>query len=76
MLKGSFYGRPISVVNIYLVGALEATFLVQSTWNLVKMFNLIKSRTSKSLCQLGSLTRSLGQIKEIPCGHSRQHLFK
>ena len=30
---------------------------------------------SSSLGYLGSLIRSLGQIKEIPCGHSRNHIY-
>ena len=53
------------------MGALEATFFAQSTRNLVRMFVLIKSRISLNLGHLGSKTRSLGQIKEIPCGRSR-----
>ena len=35
------------------------------------MFVLIKSQTCSNLGHLGLKTRSLGQIKEIPCGRSR-----
>ena len=59
-------------INIYLVDTLEATVFAQSTWNLVRMFVLI-SRTSFNFGHLGSKTRSLDQIKEIPCGYSRGH---
>ena len=36
-----YHGHPMSVVNIYLVDTLEATFLGQLTWNLVRMYVLI-----------------------------------
>ena len=35
----------------------------------------MKSRMSLNLSHLGSKTKSLGQIKETPCGHSRGHSF-
>ena len=61
MFKVSFYGCPMSIVcqalciiKNYLVDTLEATFLSQSTRNLVRMFVLIKSQMSSSLDQLGS----------------------
>ena len=34
----------------------------------------MKSQWSLNLGHLGSRTRSLGQIKEIPCGHSRGNI--
>ena len=39
------------------------------------MLVLIKSRTSLKFGHVGSKTRSLGQILEIPCVHSRGHIF-
>ena len=38
------------------------------------MFVMMKSQSSVNLGQLGSKTVSLGQFKEIPCGHSRGHI--
>ena len=71
---------PSSVVRcplstFYLAYALEATFSVQSSWNLVRMFVSIKSRTSSKLGHVGSKTRSLVQILEKPCVCSRGHIF-
>ena len=65
--------RPSS--TFYLLYVLEATFSVQSSWNLVRMFVLIKSRKSLKLGHVGSKTRSLGQILEKPCVCSRCHIF-
>ena len=42
---------------------------------LVRIFVLRKSRMTSNLGDLGSKTRSLGQIKEIPCGYSRGNFF-
>ena len=39
------------------------------------MFVLIKSRTSVKIGHVGSKTRSLGQILELPCVLSRGHNF-
>ena len=39
------------------------------------MIVLIKSWTSLKVGQVGSKTRSLGQIIEKPCEHSRGHIF-
>ena len=65
--------RPLS--TFYLVYAIAATFSVQSSWNLVRMFVSIKSRTSSKLGHFGSKTRSLGQILEKFCVCSRCHIF-
>ena len=35
----------------------------------------MKSGTSLQMRSVGSKTRSLGQISEKPCGHSRGHIF-
>jgi hypothetical protein len=45
------------------------------SWNLVRMFVLIKSRMSLKLGHVGLKTRSLGQILEKPCVRSRCHIF-
>ena len=39
------------------------------------MFVLMKSRTSLKTGYVGSKIRSLGQISEKPCVHSRGHIF-
>ena len=82
MLKVSFCDtgvsgvrHPSSVVRQHLVCTLEATVLVQMSSNLVRMIALMNSRTSSNLGHVGSKTRSLGQILEIPCVHSRGHIF-
>ena len=81
----SYCDRAVSVVLravcfvrrqlFYLVYALEATFSVQSSWNLVRMFVSIKSRMSSKLGHVGWKTRSLDQILEKPCARSRGHIF-
>ena len=66
--------RPSSV-NIFTVNALEATVLVRSSPNLVRLLILMKSRTSLKMGHVGSKTRSLGQIIGKPCVHSGGHSF-
>ena len=39
------------------------------------MLIIIISRSDSKLCHVGSKTRSLGQILEKPCVHSRGHSF-
>ena len=39
------------------------------------MFLLVKSRTSLKMGHVGSKTRSLDQIAEKPCEHSRGHIY-
>ena len=39
------------------------------------MLIIITSRSSLKLSHVGSKTRSLGQILEKPCVHSRRHRF-
>ena len=53
------------------MNTLEVTFLAQSWWKLAKMIVLMKSRSSLKVGHVGSKTRSLGQILEKPCEHSR-----
>ena len=73
VLMVSYCDRAVSVVRcrpsstFYLVYPLEATFSVQSSWNLARMFVSINYRTSSKLGHVGSKTRSLGQILEKPC---------
>ena len=42
---------------------------------LVRMLIIIMSRSHLKLGHVRSITRSLGQIFEIPCVHSRRHSF-
>ena len=42
---------------------------------LIRIFVLLKSRTSLKMGHVGSKTRSLGQILEKPCVRSRVHIF-
>ena len=64
-----------SCVNFWLVNTLEATVLVQSSSNLLRMIILTISRLSSNMGHVGSKTRSVGQLKEKPCEHSRGHSF-
>ena len=57
------------------MNTLEATFLVQSSSNLLRMINLTISQLSLNMGDVGSKTRSVGQIMEKPCEHSRGHSF-
>ena len=56
------------------MNTLEATFLDQSSSNLLRMIVLTISRSSSNMGDIGSETRSVGQI-EKPCEHSRGHSF-
>ena len=49
--------------------------MIQSSGNFVRMLIIIMSRSSSKLGHVGSKTRSLGQILEKPCEHSRRHSF-
>ena len=80
VLMVSYCDRAVSVVRrssstFYLVYALEATVLVGYSWKLVRMFVLMKSRTSSKMGHVGSKTRSPGQILEKPCVRSRGHIL-
>ena len=57
------------------MNTLEATFLVQSSSNLLRMIILTIYRSSSNMDHPGSKTRSVGQIIEKPCEHSRGHSF-
>ena len=58
-----------------LVNTLEATVLVQSSSNLLRMIVLTMYRSSSNMDDVGSKTWSVGQIMEKPCEHSRGHSF-
>ena len=57
------------------MNTLEATVLAQSSSNLLRMIVLTISRSSSNMGHVGSKTRSVGQIMEKPCEHSRGHIF-
>ena len=57
------------------MNTLEATFLVQSSSNLLRMIILTISQLSSTMGDVGSKTRSVGQIMEKPCEYSRGHSF-
>ena len=57
------------------MNTLKATFLVQSSSNLLRMIILTISHLSSNIGDVGSKTRSVGQIMEKPCEHSRGHIF-
>ena len=57
------------------VCALEATFSVLLSGNLVRMFVWMKSRTSSKMVHVGSKTMSSGQIVEKTCIRSKRHIF-
>ena len=52
---------------------LEGTDLIISSGNYVRMLIIIMSRSDLKLGHVGSKTRSVGQILEKPCVHSRGH---
>ena len=54
---------------------LEGTVLIISSGNFIRMLMIIISRSSSKLCHVGSKNRSLGQILEKPCVHSKRHSF-
>ena len=54
---------------------LETIVLVQSSLNLLRMIILTISRSSSNMSHGGSKPRSVGQIIEKPCEHSRGHRF-
>ena len=58
----------------YLLDSTEATFDVQLTKKMVRIFVLIKFRIILNLVLLASKIRLVGQITEIPCGHSRNRI--
>ena len=75
VVRASCAVRRASCVNFWLVNTLEATVLVQSSSNLLRMIILTISRLSSNMGHVGSKTRSVGQLKEKPCEHSRGHSF-
>ena len=58
-----------------LVYTLEGTVSIQSSRNFIRMLMIMIFRSSLKLGYVGSKTRSLGQILEIPCVHSKRHSF-
>ena len=54
---------------------LEGTVLIQRSRNFIEMLMIIISRSNLKLGHVGSKTRSLGQIFEKPCVHSKRHSF-
>ena len=54
---------------------LEGTVLIQISQNFVSILIIIISRSDLKLGYVGLKTRSLGQILEKPCVHSRRHSF-
>ena len=57
------------------MNTLEAIVLVQSSSNLLRMIILTISQSSSNMGDNGSKTRSVGQIMEKPCEHSRGHIL-
>ena len=57
------------------MNTLEAIVLVQSSSNLLRMIILTISQLSSNMGEIGSKTRSVGQIMAKPCELSRGHIF-
>ena len=57
------------------MNTLKATVLVQSSSNLLIMIILTTSQSSSNIGDVGSETRSVGQIIEKPCEYSRGQSF-
>ena len=68
-------GQKVGQICRNLVYKLEATYLAQTSSNLIRMFILIISGTSLNMGQVGSKSRSVGQILGKPCLHSTGHIF-
>ena len=68
-------GQKVGQICRNLVYKLEATYLAQTSSNLIRMFILIISGTSLNMGQVGSKSRSVGQILGKPCLRSRGHIF-
>ena len=54
---------------------LEGSVLIQSSRNFIRMLMIIIFRPGLKLGHVGLKFRSLGQILEIPCVHSKRHGF-
>ena len=75
-LLGQFNVRRVSCgVNNFTVTTLEATILIQSSSDLLRMFILTISRANSKVGGIRSKTRSPDLILEKPCYHSRGHNF-
>ena len=57
------------------MNTLEAIVLVQSSSNLLRMIILTIYQSSSNMGDVGSKTRSVGQIIEKPFEHSRATVF-
>ena len=57
------------------MNTLEAIVLVQTSSNLLRMIILTISQSSSNMGDAGSKTRSVDQIMEKPCEHSRGHIL-
>ena len=68
-------GQKVGQSLMILVYALEAIFFAQLSSNFVRMFMLMISRTSSNMGQVGSKSRSLGQIIEKPGLRTRGYIF-
>ena len=55
-----------------VVNALQATFSIRYSWNLVRIFALMKSL---KMGHVGSKTRSIGHILEKLCVRSKDLIF-
>ena len=53
----------------------EGTIVIQSSGNYVRTLIIITSRSVLKLDHVRSKTRSIGQILEKPCVHSRVYSF-
>ena len=57
------------------MNTLEAIVYVKSSSNWLRMIILTIPQSSSNMGDVGSKTRSVGQIMEKPCKHSRGHSF-
>ena len=65
----------LSVLNTCLVHSLKDKVLLESSWNLTRMFFLIISPSKLDMYHMVSITRPLGPISLKPCVHSRCYSF-
>ena len=68
-------GQKVGQIFTNLVYTLETIFFAQSSLGFVRMLILMISRASLNMGQVGSKSRSLGQIIENPCLRTRGYIF-
>lgn len=64
------------IIDDYCENILDDMFSSEASWKLVRIFFLMIYRIFWNFSYVKSKSRSLGQIKGKPCGHTGGHIFK